>query len=153
MENNIASIIGAVSGSISLIGIVYMLGVWRGKVDSQLNNVAKCFQDYPPAEMWTMAKTLWDIYVVDALQHRPDLAERGSAFRLKKEGEDLIPEDMKALLDGIPRNPGLNNEEIATGYLVVKYIGLELISKMAQEKQLSVQEAIALLSCYLDVKA
>jgi len=146
---NIAAIIGAVSGSLSLIGLVYFFGVWRGKVDSQLNNVAKCFQDYPPAEMWTMAKTLWDVYVMDALRHRPDLAERGSGFKLKKEGEDLIPDYILPLLDRIPRNPGMR-EDIATGYLVVKHIGLEMVSKMAEEKKVSIQEAIALLSAYLE---
>ncbi|MBA7685185.1 hypothetical protein ES703_93603 [subsurface metagenome] len=146
---NIASIVGAVSGCISLLGIVYLLGVWRGKVDSTLNDFKQCLKDYPPAEMWTMTKTLWDIYVVSALHHRPDLAEHGSAFRLKKEGEDCIPDLMKALLDRIPRNPH-NSEAIATGYLVVKHIGLDLISEMAEEKQLTVQEAIAILSTHLD---
>jgi len=99
-----------------------------------------------------MAKTLWDIYIVDALHHRPDLAERGSAFKLLPEGEDLIPDDLKQILDSIPNNP-LNSEGISSGYLVVKYIGLEPLSKMAQEKKLSVQEAIAILSCYLDARA
>ncbi|GAI60066.1 unnamed protein product [marine sediment metagenome] len=142
---DIAGIVGAVSGSLSLLGIVYLFGVWRGKVDSALNEL----KNYPPAEMWTMTKTLWDIYVVEALHHRPDLAERGSSFKLKKEGEDLIPEYMKPLLKRIPRNP-LNSEGIASGYLVVKHIGLELIGKMAEDKQLNVQEAIAILSCYLE---
>ena len=146
---DIASIIGAISGGLSLVGVVYMLGIWRGKVDNQLNSLSKSFQDYPPAEMWTMTKTLWDVYVMDALRHRPDLAEHGSGFKLKKEGEDLIPDYMLPLLDRIPRNPGLK-EDIATGYLVVKHIGLELVSKMAEEKKVSIQEAIALLSTYLE---
>jgi len=144
----IASIVGAVSGCLSLLGIVYLFGVWRGKVDSALKEFKQCLKDYPPAEMWTMTKTLWDIYVVEALHRRPDLAEHGS-FKLKKEGEELIPEHIKPLLDRIPRNPGLK-EDIATGYLVVKHIGLDLIGKMAEEKQLTVQEAIAILSCYID---
>jgi len=88
----IASIVGAISGSISLLGIFYLFGVWRGKVDNTLNAFNKCMDQYPPAEMWTMTKTLWDIYVVEALHHRPDLAQRGSDFKLKKEGEDLIPD-------------------------------------------------------------
>ena len=146
---NIASIVGAITGSISLLGLVYVFGIWRGKVDSRLCSLGQCVQDYPPAEMWTMAKTLWDIYVVDALQHRPDLAEHGSAFRLKEEGKNLIPEDIKPLLDNISLNTN-NSEEVATGYLVAKHIGMELIGKMAQEKQLTVQESIAILSCYLD---
>ena len=149
MLDNIAGIVGAVSGCLSLIGIVYLFGVWRGKVDSALNELKNCVKNYPPAEMWTMTKTLWDIYVISALHHRPDLAERGSSFKLKKEGEDLIPEYMKPLLKRIPHNP-LNSEAIATGYLVVKHIGLDLIGKMAEEKQLNVQEAIAILSCYLE---
>ncbi|MBA7686680.1 hypothetical protein ES703_95133 [subsurface metagenome] len=144
----IASIVGAVSGCLSLLGIAYLFGVWRGKVDNTLNAFKQCLKDYPPAEMWTMTKTLWDVYVMDALRHRPDLAEHGS-FKLKKEGEELIPEHIKPLLDRIPRNPGLR-EDIATGYLVVKHIGLELVSKMAEEKKVSIQESIAILSCYID---
>jgi len=146
---DIASIVGAVSGCLSLLGIVYLFGVWRGKVDSALNELKNCIKNYPPAEMWTMTKTLWDIYVISALHHRPDLAERGSSFKLKKAGENLIPEYIKPLLERIPHNP-LNSEAIATGYLVVKYIGLDLIGKMAEDKQLNVQEAIAILSCYLE---
>ena len=145
----IASIVGAVSGCISLLGIVYLLGIWRGKVDSALNDFNECVKNYPPAEMWTMVKTLWDIYVVDALHHRPDLAEHGSGFKLKPEGENCIPDYMISLLEKIPRNP-FNHELIASGYMVVKHIGLERIQKMSEDKELSVQEAIAILSTYLD---
>jgi len=145
----IASIIGAISGCLSLLGVVYMLGVWRGKVDSALNECKRICQEYPPAEMWTMVKTLYDIYVLDALRLRPDLAEHGSRFKLKKEGEQLIPDYIKPLLDRIPHNPSLS-EDIATGYLVVKHIGLEMVSKMAEGKKISIQEAIALLSTYLE---
>jgi len=146
---NIASIVGAVSGCLSLLGLVYLFGVWRGKVDNKLNSLGKSLQDYPLPEMWTMTKTLWDVYVMDALRHRPDLAAHGSRFKLKKEGEDLIPDYMLPLLDSIPHNPGLK-EDIATGYSVVKHIGLELISRMAEEKKVTIQEAIALLSTYLE---
>ncbi len=146
---HIATITGAISGGLSLIGVIYMLAYWRGKVDTQLNSLSKSFHDYPPGEMWTMTKTLWEIYVVEALHHRPDLAEHGSGFKLKKEGEDLISDRMKTLLDNIPGNP-FNSEYIATGYLVVKHIGLDGINEMAEQKKLSVQEAIAVLSCYLE---
>ncbi len=146
---HIASIAGAISGITALIGVIYMLAYWRGKVDAQLNSQSKTFQDYPLGEMWTMVKTLWEIYVVEALHHRPDLAQRGSGFKLKKEGEDLISDHMRTLLEDIPRNP-FNSEYIATGYMVVKHIGLDIINEMAEQKKLSVQEAIAILSCYLE---
>jgi len=148
----IASIVGAVSGCISLLGIVYLFGIWRGKVDSALTEFRASFKDYPPAEMWTMVKTLWDIYVLAALHNRPDLAEHGSSYKLKKKGCDLVPDYMAALLNQIPHNPG-RREDIATGYLVVKHIGLELISKMAEEEKLTVQESIAILSTWLDCQA
>jgi len=148
--HDVAGIVGAVSGCISLLGIVYLFGVWRGKVDSAVKELKDIIKNYPPAEMWTMTKTLWEIYVVSALHHRPDLAVLGSGFKLKKEGENLIPDHMKTLLSRIPRNP-YNSEAIATGYLVVKHIGLDLLNEMATQKELSVQETIAILSCYLEV--
>ena len=148
----IAAIIGAVSGCTSLVGIVYFLGVWRGKIDTSVTELKEALKNYPPAEMWTMTKTLYDIYIVEALHHRPDLAVHGSSFKLKKEGEDMIPDGMRTLLDSIPLNPSYNSEAVATGYLVVKYFGLDIIGEMAKEQKISVQEAIALLSCYLDAR-
>lgn len=145
---DVASIVGAVSGCLSLIGLIYMLGIWRGRVDAALNDLKK----YPPGEMWTMTRTLWDVYVLDALRNRPDLAEHGSAFTLKQAACDIIPDWIKPPLDAIPLNPA-QLEDIATGYLVVKHIGRDLINQMAEEQNLSVQEVIAILSTYLDMKA
>ena len=147
--HDIAGIIGAVSGCTSLLGIAYLAGVWRGEVNSALKEQAKNLTQYPPAEMWTMVKTLWDIYVLSALHHRPDLASHGSGYRLNPNAEDIIPAHLKNLLKLIPHNPG-NHENIATGYLVVKHIGIDLINEMAEQKILSLQETIAILSVYLD---
>lgn len=147
-----ASIIGVVTGCASLVGIVYMLGYWKGQVDSKLRNLQQMMTAYPLAELSLMTKTLWDIYVVDALRARPDLAEHGSAFRLKKEGYDLIPSHLKEALDNIPLNPD-NRNAVASGWLVVKHLGMGSITQMAEQQELSVQETIAILSCYLDERA
>jgi len=146
---DIAGIIGAISGVISLVAIIYFLGVWRGQVDKDRTYFSDCLRLYPPGEMWTMVKTLWDIYVVDALHNRPDLAEHHSAYKLKPEGEELIPEDVKQKLKEIPKNPR-SKEDIASGWLVVKFLGMERVSQMAEKKGLTVQEAIAVLSAFLD---
>ncbi|MBA7601839.1 hypothetical protein ES703_08923 [subsurface metagenome] len=148
---NIAAIIGAVSGIASLIAIVYLVGFWKGKVDTQLGSISQSMQKYPLEETALMTKTLWDIYVVDALRNRPDLAEHHSAYKLKKEGHDLIPDDIKKDLDRLDLNP-LNNEAIACGWLVVKLLGTERISRMAEGNGLSLQESIAILSTYLEEK-
>ncbi len=145
---NLASIVGAITGCISLLGLAYIFGVWRGRVDSSLKMIAELLKNYPPAESWRMIQTVWEIYVVEALHNRPDLAQRGSGFKLLQEGEDLIPENLKTLLEHIPKNP--HKDDVATGYLVVQVLGLEPISKLAEEKHLSVQEAIAILSTYLE---
>lgn len=147
----IASIVGAVSGSISLLGLIWFAATWKSSVDSDRKDFRKCITDYPPAEMWTMVKTMWDVSVMEALRHRPDLASHGSGFRLKKEGIDLIPGNLKPILDRIPINPVIR-EDIATGYLVVKFVGLDLITAMAEETHLSLQESIAVLSTYLEMR-
>lgn len=146
----IAAIIGSISGVLSLLGIVYMLGRWKGQVDTRLRELTDTMNKYPPAETAIMLKTLWDIYVVDALRARPELAESHSAFRLKKEGHDMIPDALKQELDHITPNP--TREAVASGYLVVKHLGMESITRWAGEVELSVQEAIAILSIYLDEK-
>lgn len=145
----VASIIGVISGCLSLVGIIYMLGYWKGQVDSKLRDMQQVMTAYPLVELSLMTKTLWDIYVVDALRSRPDLAERGSEYKLKKEAHDLIPAHLKEALDNIPLNPH-NQNAIASGWLVVKHLGMAPITTMAEQQKLSVQEAIAILSCYLD---
>lgn len=146
---DIAAVIGAISGVVSLLAIVYFAGVWRSQVDKDRAYFRDCLKLYPPGEMWTMVKTLWDIYVVDALHNRPDLATHHSAYKLKPEGECLIPDDIKQALRQIPMNPR-NREDIASGWLVIKYLGVERVSQMAELKDLTVQEAVAVLSTYLD---
>ena len=146
---SIASVIGAISGVASLFGIVYLLAYWKGRVDTQLRTIQDDRSRYPLAEFSMMTKTLWDIYVIDALRGRPDLAEHGSAYRLKKEAQDLIPDNLKTALDQIPPlNP--DTESVVTGYEVVKRLGLGPIHAMAEARHLTLQESIAILSCYLD---
>lgn len=148
---NIPAIIGAVSGVVSLLTIVYLVGFWKGKIEAQLGNIVQSMQKYPPEETAVMTKTLYDIYVVDALRKRPDLAEHHSSYKLKPEGHNLIPDDIKQELDKFHTNP-TNKEAIASGWLVVKCLGVERVSQMAEQKGLSTQEAIAILSAYLDEK-
>lgn len=142
-------ILGAASGVISLAMVIYLFAYWKGGVDAWRREVSRCIEQYPPSETALMVKTLWEIYVVDALRGRPDLAEHASPFKLKKETRDLIPDEIKAKLEQIPRNPG-NNEALATGWLVVKKIGMPSLERLAAEQNLSVQETIAILSTYLD---
>ena len=151
---NLLAIIGAVSGIVSILCVAYLLGVWKGGVDSKLRDITQLLSQYPPSETALMTKTLWDLYVLDPLRSRPDLAEHQSAYKLSEKGEDLISDHLKAELCKISKNLAdaencNKGEAIASGWLIVKNLGIESISRMAEEKQLNVQEAIAILSCYL----
>jgi len=151
---DIAALIGCITGSVSIIAVIYFVGVWRGQVDSDRKYFRErfdklpCVTDYPPAEIHTMVKTLWEVYVLDALHKRPDLASRGSKFKLKPEGERLIPEEVKVELLKVA--PELKNkEDIASGFLVVETLGIGSIEALSKRNKLSVQETIAILSTFL----
>jgi len=145
----IASIIGAISGLVSLIGIIYLVGYWKGGVDTRLKAHDDQLCKYPPGEIALMCKTMWEIYIVEALRQRPDLATHTSPYNLTPQANNLIPEDLKQVLNQVKCTP-MDREEVACGWLVVKNIGINAIEQMARDKTLSVQEAIAILSTYLE---
>lgn len=156
MWETIAAIVGSVTGIISLGGLIYLLGnklgwlkAWKESVDAWMKAHDDNFQKYPPGETALMCKTMWDIYVVGALRDRPDLATHQSAFKLTPNGIDLIPDKIKEALSRIEVLPQ-DKESLATGWLVVKNLGIPTIETLAKEKDLSVPEAIAILSTYLD---
>lgn len=148
---DIFGIIGAVSGIVSLLTVLYFAVAWKTSVDADRKAWRNTCQQYPPAELWMMCKTMWDIYVIPALQDRPDLAERHSPYRLTAKGEDLIPDHIKKQLDEIPANC-INQDDISAGWLVVKHIGLNHLSDLAKEQGVLLQEMVAILSTYLDEK-
>ena len=145
----VLSVIGAITGILSLAGIILIAGVWKGSVDADRQAWKNNFQSYPPGELWMMCKTMWDIYVVNILQDRPDLAERHSPWKLKPKARELIPDEFRQLLD---TNPECNacKEDVANGWLVVKYIGLNHLTDFSKKKGISLQETIAVLSTYLE---
>jgi len=149
MLEQIFSIAGSISGILSLAGIIYLVGYWKGGVDNKLKGLCTSLDKYPPGEIALMCKTMWDIYVVDALRAHPELAQHNSPLKLTPQGMDLIPEHIRLSLANIPSNP-TNREDIASGWLVVKHLGLSAIEELAKETCLTLQETIAVLSTYLD---
>ncbi len=149
MISEVAAIIGAAAGLLSLAGVVYIAGYWKGTVDASLRELSACNTQYPPADTARMVKTMWDIYVVEALQKRPDLADHSSPWHLTKNAEILIPAGLKQSLERI-EVPLNRVEDLATGWLVVQALGIDTITAFAQDANLSLQEAVAILSTHLD---
>lgn len=142
------SILGAVSGVISLAGVIWLVAYWKGGMDTWRRNVSHDIEQYPLGELWRMTNTMWDIYVVGQLSNRPDLADRHSPFRLKPKALELIPDNIKSILNDIPLNQSYR-EDVSNGWLVVKNIGQNSLEELAKDSGISVQEEIAVLSVYL----
>lgn len=146
MIESIASVIGAITGSLSLIGFIYTIGYWKGKVDSSLDQI----KAHPPAEIHQMVKTMWEVYVVDALRGKPELANHGSAYRLKPEAEDLIPPIIKKALAEFPVCANSHGPRDAHAYLVVKCLGVSAMRDLSDQLNMSVRETTALLALYME---
>lgn len=146
---DIAAIIGAISGVGAIFGLIWMMAIWKGRVDSDREEWKRNRDEYPPAELWMMCKTMWEIFVVGTLQNRTDLATRQSPYKLTRKGKDLIPDAMRKRLDRISA-PATCQEDVFSGWLVIKHLGVDSIADMAKENGISVQEAAAILSTYLN---
>lgn len=147
---DIASIVGAVTGTLSLAGVVYMAGYWKGQVDTDRKDWKDAISQYPPAETHKMVQTLWDIYVIDALRNRPDLANHGSGYNINKTGESLIPPSIKKALQEFPVCTDHSMPTESHGWLVVKCLGITTIRELSQSTGLTLQETTALLSLYME---
>lgn len=138
-----------ITSAISLIGFIYLLAYWKGRVDSFMSLACVREDKYPIAEIAVQVKTLWEVYGVRALVSKPDLAASRSLFGLTEKGRALIPESIKTQLDKIP---GLDEKPAATAsaWLAVEALGVEDITSFAHERGLSLSEGLGLLGLYLD---
>jgi hypothetical protein len=151
-----AAVIGVITGVVSLITIVYglifklgWLKGWKESVDDWQKKHDAAEKDYSPKETALMCKTMWDIYVIGPLRDRPDLATHRSPLKLTPYSESIITDDLKKILNLI-KTDRQDKENIATGWLVVKYLGVGKIEQLSVEKDLSIPEMIAVLSTYVD---
>jgi hypothetical protein len=123
-------VIGCIGGALGIIQFVYFFGSWKGR-------------------MSTMVETMWKIYVEDALSRRPDLATHSSPYKLTRDTENKIPDEVKDRL-AIIRCQFPNQEDIVSGFTVAYHLGSDLIEKTSKEMGLGMQETVAVLSTYLE---
>lgn len=156
MLSEIAAIIGIIGGLIAIFTLVYMAGFWKRGVEddikeikSDVSDIKKDLKDHNLPSFCMMVQTLWDVYVIDPLHKRPDIAQFQSPPKLTPKGLECIPEDIKEQLDKIEVSMK-DRLNIVTGYLVVQVIGLDRITTAARKNSFSLQEMIAVLSLYLN---
>lgn len=124
---------------------------WRKTIDDWKKDQDEDRKKYPPDVMSMQLNTLWKLYVVEPLEHRPDLATRRSPYKLTKQAEELIPADLKTQIDQLCTSHQ-EPEALASGWLVYQNLGEDRIQKFAAGAKLSVQEALAVLSTYLETQ-
>jgi len=149
MTQEIASLIGAISGSLSLLMLIYLAGVWKGKVDNHIKVVDQEREKYSQPEMYRMIKTLWDAYVIDPLHCRPGISQHHSPVRLTEIGLQFIPVEFRDKLDSVV---SAYDENIVTGYVVSQLFPMDELMNLAEQNKQTIQETIAILSCYLKNK-
>ncbi len=104
---------------------------------------------YSLSQTALMTQKLWELYVDEPLRHRPDLATHQSPYYLTSWAQELIPEAIKKALCELAEQP-YDYEAWASGFLVLEHLGIDVIEQLSKEKQLSVQETIAILGTYLE---
>jgi hypothetical protein len=143
-----ASIVGAITGTISLFIVIWGLAVWKGAIETKVKALDDCQEKYPPAELSVMVKTLWDVYIIGGLQNRPDLASHSSPYRLHDTTRDMIPANVKEILD-TKVTSSVDGKVPCLGYQIVKAIGESPLIELSKSIGLSLQETISILVTYV----
>lgn len=95
----------------------------------------------------TKVEDIWAIFLDDGRSKRRDLRVYESAPRLSDEGKGLVPEDLKqAILEEKNNDCDLAGHELI--HRLKKRFGLARLVKEALEREMSLQEYLALLADY-----
>jgi hypothetical protein len=151
MWEQLSAIVGIILGCASLIILAINYIRRDTKKEDELNNTIGLLKKFDLSEMHLMVTTMWKAYTADLPYKRPDLAQNHSPCNLTPAGLGMIPAEVKAELDKFEISPDAK-ENVVTGYLVVKIMGIERINALARENKVLVQEMIGILSAYLDCR-
>jgi hypothetical protein len=142
----ISLIIGIVTFIGGVASGVYQFGFKNGEMGNILKGIKKDLDKYPLAEMSTQVKTMWDVYVMDALHGHPDLAQHRSPLTITEKGEAMIPDDIKQRLNAYRPPP---NNHSAT-WSVINCLGMEQVTSLSLEIKLPLSLVLALLSVFYE---
>lgn len=145
----LGEIIGTgIGGSIILIGLIWRLVTLEVRA-KQIPNLAKAVQllALQLEHVNTKVEDIWAIFLDDGRSKRRDLRVYESTPRLSDEGKGLVPEDLKqAILEEKNNDCDLAGHELI--HRLKKRFGLERLVKEALEREMSLQEYLALLADY-----
>ena len=139
------SVISLILGVLTLLGLLYQFAYRNAITDKTLRDFKDLLDKYSLAEISNQVNTMWEVYVLDALHSRPDLAKHNSPLQITDEGEAMIPQYIKDVL--LSYHPDPYKNQSAT-WIVVSCLGTLKISELATELKLSTSITLSLLSVF-----
>ena len=149
----LAEIIGAGAGGPIALGLLWRFVTLEVKA-KQIPTLIKTVNNMgiQLEHVNTKVEDIWDIFLDEGRSKRRDLRVYESAPRLSDEGKGLVPEDLKqAILEEKDNERGNANCDLPQHELISrlkKRFGLERLVKEALEREMSLQEYLALLADY-----
>lgn len=147
--NGALQIVSLIAGLISLAGVIYAFAFWRGRVDNQLSDLSKANIIGRLAKIEGKQELMWNVFTEQVLTHRPNLATRGSAFKLTDDAMKAI-EEVKQILP--ESNPGI--EPVTSEHILIelpKQIGLDKLKDIANSHDMTLGELLAIMSVELGI--
>jgi len=143
----IISVASFIVAFISFMGVVYGFAIWRGGVDKQLSLYSEGHLLDRTTSIETKIDVLWQIFTEQTLSNRPDLATRGSSFKLTDDAKMAV-EAVKAIIPDI--NPGFGDGVAETVLVELPHrIGMDKVKGIAETHGMTLGELLAIISVEL----
>ncbi len=148
--NDILQIATFIAAVIALAGVVYAFAFWRSKVDTQLSVLSKENIGERLVKIETKQEVMWTAFMEQVLTNRPNLAVRGSAFKLTDDAMKAVGEVQQLL----PHNPGTNTTKVNSEHILIDLpnsIGLDRLKAIAEKHLMTLGELLAIISVELGI--
>jgi hypothetical protein len=141
------STIAIVASSIAVVLFIFGIAYWKGRVDGFLKSCTNLPERTSSLEM--KMDVLWALFVDNVLESRPNLANRGSGYKLTPESEEYLKEIQHVIDDVKKEKPALSPSDTLT--IVAQRVGMLELQKIAKKNGCTLSEYFSILTIKLGV--
>ena len=146
--SEIFQITSFVTSIIAILGVLTAGFYWKGVIDTQIKRVLTLPEVVSDLKM--KMDVIWKLFVEQLLDGKPNLAQRGSGFKLTEEGEKAM-EDIAHVIEEIRKErPNLEASDVLV--IVSQKIGMAELNKIAHKNGHSTREYLAMLTIKLGIE-
>ncbi len=142
-------IIGTIAGGLAILGVVYALGRYAGKIDDLCQMKDKLSDSLVKVDtLWelkdeisaTIIKidTLWKVYIEEALIRHSN-----------PEGNIVLPEELKNEIKTLLNNNDYLGKVKEPTLLIIHEVGIERFSEIARSNQADLGQVLAQVNTYV----